>query len=91
MTLANGNLTWEADSFALGGLRFIQDWSEAALTRPAEFPEFILMKLPDNVETYLRVLAGSRKTGCAGSSSQIYCDSESFQCLTASVLKGKLR
>jgi hypothetical protein len=59
MTIVNGNLTWIDGGFDFGPFRFIQDWSETALNRPAVYPEFILMKSRDNVETYLRVLTSS--------------------------------
>jgi hypothetical protein len=59
---SNCIIDWTDDGFVLGSLRFIQDWSEAASRRIANYPEFILMKSRDNVETYLRVLSDSGTT-----------------------------
>ena len=59
IALSNGNLNWVSDGFTLGPLHFVQDWSENALWRLTQYPEFILMKSRDNVETYIRVLSGS--------------------------------
>jgi SAM-dependent methyltransferase len=57
--LSSANLHWVNDGFTLGSLHFIQDWSESAIGRLTKYPEFILMKSRDNVETYVRILSGS--------------------------------
>jgi SAM-dependent methyltransferase len=55
-----GDLDWVNDGFILESLHFIQDWSESAINRAVTYPDFILMKSRDNVETYIRVLSESR-------------------------------
>jgi SAM-dependent methyltransferase len=61
-SLSNSNLNWISDGFTLASLHFIQDWSENAIETLVKYPEFILMKSRDNVETYIRILTASEIT-----------------------------
>ncbi len=61
MVIASNTINWVADGFDLGPFHFVQDWEETALTRPAVYPKFVLMKTRNNVETYVRVLSQSPK------------------------------
>jgi hypothetical protein len=57
MAVANSNINWVNDGFDLGPFHFVQDWGETALTRPASYPTFVLMKSRPNVENYVRIFS----------------------------------